>query len=132
MSIETKIMELGEMLVNTEAKVGDENIVAPKAARQAASQIAQWSGDKPVRAVVLEAAQELTGKDTNVEFAPKEVSALILKKYPDFKLSNVETELTAGCPNHASHHHSSNYKYYWRVRPGIYRPYNPERDKVEA
>ena len=33
MSIETKIMELGEMLVNTETKVGDEDIVAPKAAR---------------------------------------------------------------------------------------------------
>ena len=91
MSIETKIMELGEMLVNTEAKVGDEDIVAPK-----------------------------------------EVSALILKKYPDFKLSNVETELTAGSPNHSSyHHHSGNHKYYWWVSPGIYRLYNPESGKIE-
>ena len=122
----------GEKIVNTEAKVGDEDIVAPKAARQPASQIPRWSGDKPVRDVVWEAAQELTGKDTNVEFAPKEVSALILKKYPDFNVNNVGSELAAGCPNLSSYrHHSGNHKYYWSVRRGIYRLYNPESDKVE-
>ena len=120
------------MLVNTETKVGDEDIVAPKAVRQLASQITRWSGDKPVRDVVWEAVQELTGRDTNKEFSPKAVSTLILQKYPDFKVSNVGTELTAGSPNHSSyHHHSGNHKYYWWVSPGIYRLYNPESDKVE-
>ena len=122
----------GEKIVNTEAKVGDEDIVTPKSARQTASQMPRWSGDKPVRDVVWETVQELTGRDTNKEFSPKAVSTLILQKYPDFKVSNVGTELTAGSPNHSSyHHHSGNHKYYWWVSPGIYRLYNPESDKVE-
>ena len=98
LTVSTFQTESGEVLVNTEAKVGDEDIVAPKAARQPASQIPRWSGDKPVREVVLEAVQELTGKDTNVEFAPKEVSALILKKYPDFKVDNVGLSLLRDAP----------------------------------
>ena len=121
-----------EVLANTEAKVGEENAVAPKVARQATLQTSRWSGDKPVREVVLEAVQELTGGDTNVEFSPKQVSTLIPRKYPDFKLSNVGAELAAGCPNLPSYrHHSGNHKYYWRVRPGIYRLYDSESDKVE-
>ena len=133
LAVSTFQTESGEVLVNTEAKVGNEDIVAPKSARQATSQIARWSGDKPVRDVVWEAVQELTGKDTNTEFAPKQVSTLILKKYPDFKVSNMGTELTAGSPNHSSyHHHSGNHKYYWWIRPGIYRLYNSEKDKVEV
>ena len=132
LTVSTFQTESGEVLVNTEAKVGDEDIVAPKFARQAASQITRWSGDKPVRDVVWEAVQELTGRDTNKEFSPKAVSTLILQKYPDFKVSNVGTELTAGSPNHSSyHHHSGNHKYYWWVSPGIYRLYNPESDKIE-
>ena len=122
----------GEKIVNTEAKVGDEDAVAPKSARQSVSQIPRWTGDKPVKEVVLEAVREITGGNTNVEFAPKDVSKLISKKYPDFKLSNVGAELTAGCPNHQSYrHHSGNHKFYWRIRSGIYRLYNPERDKAE-
>ena len=132
LAVSTFQTESGEWLVNTEAKVGEEDAVAPKSARQSVSQIPRWSGDKPAREAVLEAVQELTGKDTNVEFAPKEVSMLILKKYPDFKADTVRGQLIAGCPNHASyHHHPGNYKYYWLVRPGTYRLYNPERDKVE-
>ena len=124
--------ELGEVLVNTEAKVGGEDIAASKAARQNISSTSRWSGDKPVKEVVLEAVRELTEGDINVEFAPKEVSTLISKKYPDFKLSNVGPELTAGSPNHSSYHHySGNHKYYWWVRSGIYRLYDPKRDKVK-
>ena len=131
LTVSTFQTESGEVLVNTEARVGDENIVAPKAARQPTSQISRWTGDKPVKEVVLEAVREITGGNTNVEFAPKDVSKLISKKYPDFKLSNVGAELTAGCPNHQSYrHHSGNHKFYWRIRPGIYRLYNPERDKA--
>ena len=124
--------ESGEVLVNTESKVGQEDVAASKTTRQNASSIARWSGDKPAREAVLETVQELTKKDTNVEFAPKEVSTLILKKYPDFKADTVRGQLIAGCPNHASYrHHPGNYKYYWLVRSGIYRLYDPKRDKVE-
>ena len=132
LTVSTFQTESGEVIVNTEAKVGDEDIIAPKAARQNASSSSRWSGDKLVRDVVLETVQELTGGDTNVEFAPKDVSKFISKKYSDFKLSNVGAELTAGCPNHPSYHHySGNHKYYWWVSPGIYRLYNPEINKVE-
>ena len=131
LAVSTFQTESGEVLVNTEAKFGEEDAVASKVARQATLQTSRWSGDKPVREVVWDAVQELTGGDINVEFAPKEVSTLISNKYPDFKLSNVGPELTAGCPNLPSYrHHSGNHKFYWRVRPGIYRLYNPEVDKV--
>jgi hypothetical protein len=129
LAVSTFQTESGEVLINTEAKVGEEDAVAPKVARQATLQTPRWLGDKPVRDIVMEAVQELTGKETNIEFAPKDVSKLISKKYPDFKLSNVGAELTAGSPNHSSyHHHSGNHKYYWWVRPGIYRLYDPKRD----
>ena len=132
LAVSTFQTESGEWLVNTEAKVGDEDIIAPKSARQTASQIPRWSGDKPARDVVLEAVQESTEKDTNVEFAPKQLVTHILKKYPDFKVDTVQGQLIAGCPNHSSyHHHSGEHKHYWRVRPGIYRLYNPESDKIE-
>ena len=130
-AVSTFQTESGEKLVNTESKVGQEDVVAPKSARQNTSQIMRWSGE-PVRDVVFKAVQELTGGDVNVEFAPKEISTIILKKYPDFNTRTVRRQLIAGCPNLTSHrHHSGNYKYYWSVRRGIYRLYNPESDKVE-
>ena len=82
LTVSTFQTESGEVLVNTEAKVGDEDIIAPKAARQNASQLPRWSDDKPVREVVLETVQELTGGDTNTEFAPKEISTLISEEVP--------------------------------------------------
>ena len=130
-AVSTFQTESGEKLVNTEAKVGQEDVVAPKSARQNASQIMRWSGE-PVRDVVFKAVQELTGGDINVEFAPKEISTIILKKYPDFNTRTVRRQLIAGCPNLTSHrHHSGNYKFYWSVRRGIYRLYDSERDEVE-
>ena len=132
LTVSTFQTESGERLVNTETKVGEEDIVAPKAGRQPASQIPRWSGDKLVKEIVLEVVRELTGGDTNTEFSPKEVSTHILEKYPDFKLNNVRPELMAGCPNHSSYHHyPGNHKYYWWVKRGIYRLYNPEKDIVE-
>ena len=133
LAVSTFQTESGEVLVNTESKVGQEDIVTPKTARQNASSISRWSGDKPVREVVLETVQELTGGDTNVEFSPKEVSTLILKKYPNFKVGTVHGQLTAGCPNHPSYdRHSGNHKYYWRIRPKTYRLYDSESDEVET
>ena len=133
LTVSTFRTESGEVLVSTESKVGQEDVVAPKTARQNASSTSRWSGDKPVREVVLEAVQELTKKDTKIEFALKEVSTLILKKYPDFNIGTARLQLIAGCPNQPSYRNfSGNHKFYWRVRPGIYRLYDPERDKIET
>ena len=132
LAVSTFQTESGEKLVNTEAKVGQEDVIAPKSARQNVSSTSRWSGDKPVREVVLEAVQELTKKDTKVEFTHKEVYSLILKKYPDFNMGTARLQLIAGCPNQPSYRNfSGNHKFYWRVRPGIYRLYDPKRDKVE-
>ena len=120
--------ESGDEIVSTETKVGDEGIIAPKT-RQQTSQTTQWAGDKGVRDVVLEAVREFTGGDVNVEFAPKEITALVLEKYPDFNKNTVTHQLTAACPNHDSYHyHSGNYKYYWKIGTGKYRLYNSETD----
>ena len=122
------------MLVNTEVKVGDEGIIASKTVRQNVSSTSRWSGDKLVRDVMLEAVQELTKKDTKVEFKSRDVFTLISKKYPDsnFTIDRVGNQLIMGCPNHTSYHrHSSTHKYYWTVKKGIFRLYDPERDKAE-
>ena len=110
-----------EVPVNMEAKSEDEDSVPPKEQRQPASQGKRWSG-KSVSDVVLEAVQELTGGDTNVEFAPKDVYTHILKKYPDFNVDSARSQLMADCPNHSSHYHySSKHSYYSWVRRGTYR-----------
>jgi hypothetical protein len=119
----------GEVLVSTEVIVGDENINAPKAQRQPASQNSRWSGDKSVREVVLEAVQQLTRGDTNVEFTRKEVRTRVLEKYPDFNGRTVGAQIGACCPNSSSYrHHRGDYKYYWLVRRGVFRLYDPEKD----
>lgn len=122
--------ESGDVLVTTEAKVGGEEIASVKVLRRATPQI-RWSDDRLVkRDVVLEAAREHTGGDTNVEFAPQELYAHVRKKYPDFNRRTLYGQLTAACPNAPSHiHHSGEYKYYSRVKRGVYRLYDPERDE---
>ncbi len=129
-AVSTFQTESGEVLVNTEAKVGDGNIGAPKAQRRLASHISQWSGDKSVREVVLESVQELTGGDTNVEFTPKEVRALVLKKYPGFNEGTVGAQLYMGTQLYMG---AYPYKYYWRVEKGKYRLlHDSERDNVHT
>ena len=87
----------------------------------------RWSGP-PVREVVWEAVQEFTGGDVNVEFAIKDIEAVALERYPDFKVSNVGAEITAGCVNSASrHHHSPDIDRYWKVARGVYRLYESDQ-----
>ena len=116
-----------EVLINTETKGGDEDTIPHKESKQNASQGERWSG-KSVRIVVLEAVQKLTGGDTNVEFAPKDVYTQILKEYPDFNENSVRPQLMADCPNHRSYsHYPGEYHYYFWVRHGIYRLLDPEK-----
>ena len=87
----------------------------------------RWSGP-PVREVVWEAVQDFTGGDVNVEFAIKDIEAVALERYPDFKVSNVGAEITAGCVNSASrHHHSPDIDRYWKVARGVYRLYESDQ-----
>lgn len=131
LAISTFETKSGEVLVNIEVKVGNEDTSTPKAHRQLASQKSQWSGDKSVRDVVLEAVRELTGGDINIEFTRKEVHARILEEYPNFNGKTAGAQIVACCPNHPSYrHHRGDYKYYWRVGTGKFRLYDPERDNV--
>ena len=91
----------------------------------------QWSGPITVKQVVWEAVLELTDGDVTVEFAIKDVKPIITEKYPDYKLSNVGAEISADCVNSPSRrHYTVNKDRYWKVRYGIYRLYDPKRDKV--
>ena len=124
--------ESGEEIVSTETKVGDEEIVTPKTRQQRTSQTSRWSGDKPVKQVVWETVQELTGKNSNVEFTLKELRKLILERYSDFNPSTADFQLYSDCVNHPSrHHYPGGSDRYWRVSRGIYRLYDPEKDKIE-
>lgn len=125
--------ESGDEIVSMETKVGDEGIVTPKTRQQRTSQTSQWRGDKGVREIVLEAVQEFTQGNINVEFTPKKITVFILEKYPDFNKNTVGAQIIAGCPNHGSYdHHSGNYRYYWKIGIGKYRLYDPEKDKMEG
>ena len=129
-AVSTFQTESGEVLVNTESKVGQEDIVASKSARQNASSIARWSGDKPVKQVVWEAVKELM-QGNKEDFTPQEVIALILEKEPDFNKSTARCQLISGCVNHTSrHHYPGGDDRYWWISKGKYRLYNPKRDKV--
>ena len=82
--------------------------------------------------VVRESVRELTRGKTKVEFAIKEVTAVILKKYPNFNQNTVNAQITADTVNHPSrHHHSTPGNRYWRISTGKYRLYDREKDKIE-
>lgn len=125
--------EAGERLVSTEAKVGDEDIAAPKAQQQYTSLPSRSSVDKPKKEIIWDAVQELTQGKKDVEFAIKEVTAIILKKDPNFKKGTITGYITADCVNHPSRHQKKVSKddYYWRVGQGKYRLFDPEKDKLE-
>ena len=125
--------ESGDEIVSMETKVGDEEIVTPKTRQQQPLQTSRWQGNKGVREVILEAVQEFTRGNVNVEFTKKEITALILEKYPDFSRNTVSAQINKGCPNDRSYrYHSGNYKYYWKIRTGKYRLYDPEKDEVKS
>ena len=124
--------ESGEVLVSTETKVGDEGFAAPRAQQQRPSPPSRWSGDTPVKEVVWDAVQEITGGDADIEFAIKDLKPVILDKHPDFKMTNLGPEITSGCVNHPSRrYHSGSEDWYWRIAKGRYRLYDSEKDKME-
>ncbi len=124
--------EAGERLVSMEAKVGDEDVVASKTQKQHAPQASRWSGDKPVNQVVWETIEKLMQGDKEF-FASKEVTALILEKYPDFNSTTVSCQIASDCVNHTSrHHYPGGSDRYWWISRGKYRLYDPEKDKMDG
>ncbi len=112
--------ESGEKIVSMETKVGDEP-----------SPGLLPFPDKPRRQVVLEAVQELTEGDTNVEFAPKDVKTRISEKFPSFPLAPVNYNIRVDTVNQSIYDVISvAERNYWCVEEGVYRLYDPEKDKI--
>jgi len=117
--------ESGEILVNSESIVGLEDAVAPK--KTASAQ--RWSGEKPVKQVVWEAIQKYTNGDKDKIFTPKEITKIILEKYPHFNKSTVGCQIIADSVNHTSRHHypGGEDRYWWKEK-GKYRLFDPSTD----
>lgn len=125
--------ESGEVLVSTETKVGDEGFTAPSAQQQRSSLPSRWSGDILVREVVWRAVREFTQDRTDVEFTIRDITAIILRREPNFKKETVNGQITAGTVNHPSRrHHSDTEDRYWRIERGKYRLFNRESDNMEG
>jgi hypothetical protein len=118
--------EAGEILVTSDWIVGREEIGPTKSPTRH-----QWSGEKPVKQVVWEAVQELTGGDKNYIFSPKEVAQVVLSHYHDFNKSTVGCQIISDCVNHTSrHHYPGGEDRYWWVEKGKYRLFDPNEDQV--
>lgn len=114
--------ESGEKIVNMEMKVGDENSPSPTP---------PVPDPPPRRQVVRETVQELTGGNTDFEFAPKDVKKLIAKNFPDFKLAGVNWSIRTDTVNQSAFDVVPVIeRKYWQLGQGKYRLYNPETDKI--
>jgi len=120
--------ESGEVLVNSEAFVGLEDVVAPK--KTVTSQ--RWAGEKPVKQVVWESVQEFTNGDVKKNFSPKDICQIILKKYPNFNKNTVGCQIISDSVNHTSRHHypGGEDRYWWKEK-GKYKLFDPSTDKQD-
>jgi hypothetical protein len=120
--------ESGEVLVSSESFVGLEDVVAPK--KTVSSE--RWAGEKPVKQVVWESVQEFTKGDLTKIFSPKDISQIILKKYPTFNKSTVGCQIISDSVNHTSRHHypGGEDRYWWKEK-GKYRLFDPTTDKKD-
>jgi hypothetical protein len=117
--------ESGEILVSSESVVGQEDVIPPKKSIKD-----RWTGEKPVKQVVWEAAQELTAGDKGYIFSPKDVCEIILKKYPNFNKTTIRCQIISDCVGHTSrHHYPGGEDRYWNVEKGKYRLFDPEKDQ---
>lgn len=115
--------EAGDVLVNSEAIVGLEDIVTPK---KVVTQ--RWGGEKSAKQIVRETVDEFIGEDKNKVFTPKDICQILLKKYPGFNKTTVGCQITSDSVNHTSrHHYPGGEDLYWWLEKGKYRLYNKER-----
>lgn len=128
--------ESGEVVVSTETIVGDEELAAPKTQqRKRPSSPPQPSSDHPVDVdqVTWEAVQEFTSGDPNVTFTLKDIERVVSEKHPDLaKGSRVRYRIRGSCVNFQLRRtYPIGEDRYWLVKKGIYRLYDPEKDKIE-
>jgi hypothetical protein len=82
---------------------------------------------------VWEAVAEVTQRDTQRIFSPKEVAENILGKYPTFNRSTVGCQIISDCMNHTSrHHYPGGDDRYWWLGSGKYRLYDPRQDTPDV
>jgi hypothetical protein len=111
----------GNILVGSEYIVGKED-----PARPANFGHQRWSGQLPVKQVVWEAAQVVVSKKET--FAPKDVAAEVLARFPDFNKSTVGCQIISDCVNHTSrHHYPGGEDRYWWVEKGKYQLYDSQK-----
>jgi hypothetical protein len=118
--------EAGEILLSSASVVGLEDVVSPKKTISN-----RWSGEKSVKQVVWEAVQEVTKGDKSYIFSPKEITGVVLHKYPSFNKSTVGCQIISDCVGHTSrHHYPGGEDRYWWVEKGKYRLYDQENDTI--
>ncbi len=118
--------ESGEVLVSSESLVGLEDVVAPK--KGVTSQ--RWAGEKPVKQVVWEAVQEFTRGDIKKVFSTKDVTQIVLERYPTFNKNTVGCQIISDAVNHTSrHHYPGGEDRYWWIEKGKYKLFDPATDK---
>ena len=125
--------ESGEVVVSTETIVGDEDFAAPKTQQQERpSSPPRPPSDHPVDQATWEAVQEFTKGDPNVKFTLRDIEQILSEKYPDLaESSSPRNRIRGSCVNfHLRESYPKGENRYWRVEKGVYRLYDPERDKV--
>ena len=125
--------ESGEVVVSTETIVGDEDFAAPKTQQQERpSSPPRPPSDHPVDQATWEAVQEFTKGDPNVKFTLRDIEQILSEKYPDLaESSSPRNRIRGSCVNfHSRQSYPKGENRYWRVEKGVYRLYDPERDKV--
>ena len=116
--------ESGKILVSSETVVGQKEIIAPN--KTAAN---RWSGEKPIKKVVWEAVQELTKGNKEHIFSPKDITQVVLKKYPNFSKYSVGCQIISDCVGSTFRYHfPGGDDRYWWVEKGKYRLYDSELD----
>ncbi len=111
--------EAGNIIVGSECIVGNEDPAAPASGGKG-----RWSGEVPVRQVVWEAAQVVASRKK--QFAPRDVAAEVLARFPSFNKSTVGCQLISDCVNHKSrHHYPGGEDRYWWIGKGMYELYDP-------
>lgn len=90
------------------------------------------SNPRPRSELVREAVEELTGGNTNFEFTVENVIERVSENNPDCPPNTVRGRMIADTVNNpARRRFGTTNDYYWQVRRGVYRLYDPEQDEVQ-
>ena len=126
--------ELGEVVVSTETIVGDEDFAAPKTQQRGhPSSPPRPPSDHPIDQVTWEAVQEFTTGDPNVTFTLRDIEQILEEKYPDLTVGDrARNRIRGSCVNFQKRRtYPIGEDRYWLVKRGVYRLYDPEKDKVD-